>query len=151
MANIHTKHCETIYRPKRRLICLKHGASSTEYCARNARKVTSAAEYSAAEDSTMSKWRIFVEIFTDEACEAIYKDRFLYFHMANNHRKHARHDLTRAIYLFLNGINPYNSIINIFKNHPCLKILVIFTYAIQVFMTMFAFVVGYTNRPKVLQ
>jgi len=28
-----------------------------------------------------------------------------------------------------------------FKNHPCLKILVIFVYAIQVFMTMFAFVV----------
>src|SRR6218665_929667 len=45
----------------------------------------------------------------------------------------------RAIYLFLNGANPYNSIINIFKNHPCLKIVVIFVYAIQVFMTMFAF------------
>src|SRR6218665_537241 len=47
----------------------------------------------------------------------------------------------RAIYLFLNGVNPYNSIINIFKKHPCLKILVIFVYAIQVFMAMFAFVV----------
>src|SRR6218665_3651547 len=99
----------------------------------------------------MSKWRIFI----DKACEAIYKDRFLYFHMANIHRKHACHDLQRAIYLFLNGVyqytplyqyTPFNSTINIFKSHPSLKILVICVYAIQVFMTMFAF-----YRPKVLQ
>src|SRR6218665_3371098 len=37
-------------------LCLKRGASSAEYCARNARK------YSTAEHSTMSKWRIFIEI-----------------------------------------------------------------------------------------
>src|SRR6218665_1458883 len=93
----------------------------------------------------MSKWRIFI----DKACEAIYKDRFLYFLMANIHRKHALHDLQRAIYLFLNGVYPYNSTINIFKSHPCLKILVICVYAamyaIQVFMTMFAFVVYRPN------
>src|SRR6218665_892161 len=95
MSNIHTKHCETIYRPKRSIICLKRGASSAEYCARNVRKVTSAAEYS-AEDSTMSKWRIFIEIFIDKECEVIYKYRFLYFHTANIHRKQTGHGLTKS-------------------------------------------------------
>src|SRR6218665_3080406 len=141
MANIHTKHCETIYRPKRRLICLKHGASSTEYCARNARKVTSAAEYSVAEDSTMSKWRIFIEIFIYKTCEAIYKDRFLYLHTAISIENTRDTIYKGAIYSFLNGVYPYSSIINIFKNHPCSKMLVICVYAIQVFMTMFAFIV----------
>jgi len=54
----------------------------------------------------MSKWRIFIEIFIYKTCEAIYKDRFIYFHMANIHRKHAWHDLQGAIYSFLNGICP---------------------------------------------
>ena len=76
-------------------ICLKRGASSAEYCARNARNVTCSGIFR-RRDSTMSKWRIFIEIFIDKACEAIYKYRFLYFHTANIHRKHAWHDLTKS-------------------------------------------------------
>jgi len=57
--------------------------------------------------------------------------RFLYFHIVYIHKKHVWHDLQRAIYLLRSGKYPYNSMIKIFKNHPCLKILVIFLYAIQ--------------------
>jgi len=64
----------------------KRGASAAEYCIQNARKVTYAAEYSA-------EWRIFIEIFKEKACDAICKDRFLYFHMAYIHRKPVWHDL----------------------------------------------------------
>src|SRR6218665_2738845 len=144
MSNIHTKHCETIYRPKGpiglylpKAWCffggiLRPKRKKSDFCSGMFRR----------RDSTMSKWRIFIDIFIDKACEAIYKYRFLYFHTANIHIENTRDTVSqRAIYLFLNGVNPYNSIINIFKNHPCLKIFVIFVFAIQVFMTMFAFVV----------
>jgi len=64
-----------------RFIChspLKRGASSAAYSARNARKITSVAENSATEDSTISKWRIFIDVFKEKACKVIYKDWFIY-------------------------------------------------------------------------
>src|SRR6218665_2516215 len=143
MSNIHTKHCETIYRPKGPIYqpkawcffggILRPKRKKSDFCSGIFRR----------RDSTMSKWRIFIEIFIDKACEAIYKFN-IDFSISTRliSIENTRDTVSqRAIYLFLNGVNPYNSIINIFKNHPCLKIFVIFVFAIQVFMTMFAFVV----------
>src|SRR6218665_3225717 len=116
MSNIHTKHCEMIYRPKGPIYLPKSWCFFGGILRPKRKKFDFCSGIFRRRDSTMSKWLIFIENTRDTVSQ-------------------------RAIYLFLNGVNPYNSIINIFKNHPCLKIFVIFVFAIQVFMTMFAFVV----------
>src|SRR6218665_2181909 len=96
MSNIHTKHCETIYMPKGPMYLPKAWCFIGGILCPKRKKSDFCSGIFRRRDSTMSKWRIFIEIFIDKACEAIYKYRFLYFHTANIHRKHARHVLTKS-------------------------------------------------------